>query len=76
MSRSSFASFHLTGYGGKTLGGGTSVGGGKATAMHTSVDRLFENDDEVFLSSSYADMPQVYFLYLLKNYIFNFIYIC
>lgn len=46
MSRSSFASFHLTGYKNNKL-------------MNTSVDRLFENDNEdVFLSSSYADFPQ------------------
>lgn len=43
MSRSSFASFHLTGFKNNKL-------------MNTSVDRLFENDnEEVFLSTSYAD---------------------
>lgn len=43
MSRSSFASFHLTGYKNNKL-------------MNTSVDRLFENDNEdVFLSTTYAD---------------------
>lgn len=53
MSRSSFASFHLTG-----------VRNGKL--MSSSVDRLFENagDGEVFLSSSYADfhnpMPAIH----------------
>lgn len=42
MSRSSFASFHLTGM--------------KNTKnMNASVDRLFENEGEVFLSNSYAD---------------------
>lgn len=50
MSRSSFASFHLTG-----------VKNGKM--MTSSVDRLFENsaDGDVFLSSSYADfhMPAI-----------------
>lgn len=43
MSRSSFASFHLTGFKSNKL-------------MNTSVDRLFENNnDEVFLSTTYAD---------------------
>ncbi|PSN35636.1 WD repeat-containing protein 47 [Blattella germanica] len=46
MSRSSFASFHLTGYKNNKL-------------MNTSVDRLFENDGDVFLSSSYADFQQL-----------------
>jgi hypothetical protein len=46
MSRSSFASFHLTGYKNNKL-------------MNTSVDRLFENDGDVFLSSSYADFLQL-----------------
>ncbi|KAL0279808.1 UNVERIFIED_CONTAM: hypothetical protein PYX00_001286 [Menopon gallinae] len=43
MSRSSFASFHLTGYKNNKL-------------MNTSVDRLFENGNEdIFLSTTYAD---------------------
>ncbi|XP_024084260.1 WD repeat-containing protein 47-like isoform X2 [Cimex lectularius] len=42
MSRSSFASFHLTGLKNNQL-------------MNTSVDRLFENDPNVFLSSSYTE---------------------
>nr|CAI5831263.1 unnamed protein product [Callosobruchus analis] len=46
MSRSSFASFHLTGI--KTT-----------KLMNTSVDRLFENEGEVFLSNSYADFQQL-----------------
>lgn len=46
MSRSSFASFHLTGM--KTN-----------KIMNASVDRLFENDSEVFLSNSYADFQQL-----------------
>jgi len=46
MSRSSFASFHLTGYKNNKL-------------MNTSVDRLFENDNDVFLSSTYADFQQL-----------------
>jgi hypothetical protein len=46
MSQSSFASFHLTGYKNNKL-------------MNTSVDRLFENDGDVFLSSSYADFQQL-----------------
>ncbi|XP_022905676.1 WD repeat-containing protein 47 isoform X2 [Onthophagus taurus] len=46
MSRSSFASFHLTGIKNSKL-------------MNTSVDRLFENDGDVFLSNSYADFQQL-----------------
>lgn len=46
MSRSSFASFHLTGIKNNKL-------------MNTSVDRLFENEGEVFLSSSYAEFQQL-----------------
>jgi len=44
MSRSSFASFHLTGHKNNKL-------------MNTSVDRLFESDTDVFLSNSYAEYP-------------------
>lgn len=46
MSRSSFASFHLTGMKNNKL-------------MNTSVDRLFENEGEVFLSNSYAEFQQL-----------------
>lgn len=46
MSRSSFASFHLTGLRNNKL-------------MNTSVDRLFENEGDVFLSSSYAEFQQL-----------------
>lgn len=46
MTRSSFASFHLTGM--KTN-----------KVMNSSVDRLFENDGEVFLSNSYAEFQQL-----------------
>lgn len=46
MSRSSFASFHLTGFKNNKL-------------MNTSVDRLFENESDVFLSSSYAEFQQL-----------------
>ncbi|XP_039286667.1 WD repeat-containing protein 47 isoform X2 [Nilaparvata lugens] len=42
MSRSSFASFHLTGHKSNKL-------------MNTSVDRLFDNDNDVFLSSSFTE---------------------
>ncbi|RZF32329.1 hypothetical protein LSTR_LSTR001793 [Laodelphax striatellus] len=42
MSRSSFASFHLTGHKSNKL-------------MNTSVDRLFDNDSDVFLSSSFTE---------------------
>lgn len=47
MSRSSFASFHLTGI--KPSG----------KLMTSSVDRLFENDSDVFISSNYNDFNQV-----------------
>ena len=46
MSRSSFASFHLTGIKNSKL-------------MNSSVDRLFENEGEVFLSNSYAEFQQL-----------------
>nr|CAD7396043.1 unnamed protein product [Timema poppensis] len=46
MSRSSFASFHLTGYKNNKV-------------MNTSVDRLFDNEGDVFLSSTYADFQQL-----------------
>lgn len=46
MTRSSFASFHLTGIKNNKL-------------MNTSVDRLFENENDVFLSSTYADFQQL-----------------
>lgn len=46
MSRSSFASFHLTGMKNSKL-------------MNSSVDRLFENESEVFLSNSYAEFQQL-----------------
>lgn len=46
MSRSSFASFHLTGIKNNKL-------------MNASVDRLFENENDVFLSNSYADFQQL-----------------
>lgn len=46
MTRSSFASFHLTGIKNNKL-------------MNTSVDRLFENESDVFLSSTYADFQQL-----------------
>lgn len=46
MSRSSFASFHLTGIKNNKL-------------MNASVDRLFENEGEVFLSNSYSEFVQL-----------------
>ncbi|XP_072385106.1 WD repeat-containing protein 47 isoform X1 [Diabrotica undecimpunctata] len=45
MSRSSFASFHLTGL-------------KNSRNMNASVDRLFENEGDVFLSNSYGDFQQ------------------
>lgn len=46
MSRSGFASFHLTGIKNNKV-------------MNSSVDRLFENEGEVFLSNSYAEFQQL-----------------
>ncbi|KAK5643035.1 hypothetical protein RI129_009202 [Pyrocoelia pectoralis] len=46
MSRSSFASFHLTGM-------------KNNKPMNASVDRLFENESDVFLSNSYAEFQQL-----------------
>lgn len=48
MSRSSFASFHLT---------GLKPSSGKM--MTSSVDRLFDSDGDVFISSNYNDFNQV-----------------
>lgn len=48
MSRSSFASFHLTG-----------IKPSSGKMMTSSVDRLFENDSDVFISSNYNDFNQV-----------------
>lgn len=50
MSRSSFASFHLTG-----------IKPSSGKLMTSSVDRLFENDSDVFISSNYNDFNQVRF---------------
>lgn len=44
MSRSSFASFHLTG-----------IKPSSGKMMQSSVDRLFESDGDVFLSSNFND---------------------
>lgn len=48
MSRSSFASFHLTG-----------IKPSSGKLMTSSVDRLFENDNDVFISMNYNDFNQV-----------------
>lgn len=56
MSRSSFASFHLT---------GIKTGSGKV--MTSSVDRLFENDAEVFHSSNFGEFQ----VRPLKKNLFN-----
>lgn len=48
MSRSSFASFHLTG-----------IKPSSGKLMTSSVDRLFENEGDVFISSNYNDFNQV-----------------
>lgn len=47
MSRSSFASFHLTG-----------IKPSSGKLMTSSVDRLFENEGDVFISSNYNDFNQ------------------
>lgn len=47
MSRSSFASFHLTG-----------IKPSSGKLMTSSVDRLFENEGDVFISSNYTDFNQ------------------
>lgn len=49
MSRSSFASFHLTG-----------IKPSSGKLMTSSVDRLFENEGDVFISSNYNDFNQVW----------------
>lgn len=48
MSRSSFASFHLTG-----------IKPSSGKLMTSSVDRLFENDGEPFMSGKYNEFNQV-----------------
>lgn len=58
MSRSSFASFHLTG-----------IKPSSGKLMTSSVDRLFENEGDVFISSNYNDFNQVntsFFLNIIK----------
>lgn len=57
MSRSSFASFHLTGI--KPTSG---------KMMTSSVDRLFENDGDVFLSSNFADFQVNSFFKKIKSF--------
>lgn len=59
MSRSSFASFHLTG-----------IKPSSGKLMTSSVDRLFENDSDVFISSNYNDFNQVGFFCSVKKYHF------
>lgn len=53
MSRSSFASFHLTG-----------IKPSSGKMMQSSVDRLFENDGDVFLSSNFNDFQVRIFFHL------------
>lgn len=48
MSRSSFASFHLTG-----------IKPSSGKLMTSSVDRLFENDGEPFVSGKFNEFNQV-----------------
>lgn len=65
MSRSSFASFHLTGI--KPTSG---------KMMTSSVDRLFENDGDVFLSSNFADFQVNIFIFVFFfSLLFNFVFI-
>lgn len=54
MSRSSFASFHLTG-----------IKPSSGKMITSSVDRLFESDAEVFMSNHFTDF-QVTFLHFPK----------
>lgn len=57
MSRSSFASFHLTG-----------IKAGTGKVMQSSVDRLFENEGDVFLSNTFNEF-QVGAFNSLANYV-------
>lgn len=60
MSRSSFASFHLTG-----------IKPSSGKLMTSSVDRLFENESDVFISSNYNEFnqarPERKYLFRKKN---------
>lgn len=62
MSRSSFASFHLTG-----------IKPSSGKLMTSSVDRLFENDSDVFISSNYNDFNQVWYIFGIFRHI-SYIY--
>ena len=48
MSRSSFASFHLTG-----------IKASSGKLMQSSVDRLFENDGDVFMSNTFNEFQVI-----------------
>lgn len=56
MSRSSFASFHLTG-----------IKPSSGKLMTSSVDRLFENDGDAFISSKYNEFNQVKLVVICYN---------
>lgn len=60
MSRSSFASFHLTG-----------IKPSSGKLMTSSVDRLFENENDVFISSNYNDFNQVSDEYKIFEFFFS-----
>lgn len=51
MSRSSFASFHLTG-----------IKASSGKLMQSSVDRLFENDGDVFMSNTFNEFQVIIIL--------------
>lgn len=60
MSRSSFASFHLTG-----------IKASSGKLMQSSVDRLFENDGEVFMSNTFNEFQVIIsFHFLIVKVIF------
>lgn len=56
MSRSSFASFHLTG-----------IKPSSGKMITSSVDRLFESDAEVFMSNNFTDFQVSAFLFIFTQ---------
>jgi hypothetical protein len=67
MSRSSFASFHLTG-----------IKPSSGKMITSSVDRLFESDAEVFMSNNFTDFQVIIhhsdmkFFFLMNNFVVFF----
>lgn len=67
MSRSSFASFHLTG-----------IKPSSGKMMTSSVDRLFESDSDVFLSNTFNEFQVSHFISMtfhLCNDVTSFIFL-